>query len=64
MIDVAVTRGSNDSSLGWSLSNSTNAPAPCVISPLEPMSYLAMSETTTKAYLPSDSPARIQLVLS
>ena len=64
MIDVDVTLGSNVKSLGESLSNITTAPAPWVASPEEPKSYFAISDTTTKADFPSDSPARIQFVLS
>ena len=63
-MDVDVTFGSNSSNLGLSLSNIAIAPPPCVISPLEPKSYFAMSETTTNACLSSDSPARIQFELS
>ena len=64
LIDVDVTFGSNSNNLGVSLSNITTEPAPCVISPLEPISYFAISETTTNALFPSDSPALIQFVLS
>ncbi len=63
-MDVDVTLGSNSNNLGLSLSNITTEPAPCVISPLEPISYFAISDTTTSALLPSDSPALIQFVLS
>ena len=64
MIDVDVTLGSKVSNLGLSFNSIATAPAPWVTSPLEPMSYFAISETTTSAYLSSASPALIQLVLS
>ena len=63
-MEVEVTLGSNSNNLGLSLSNIATAPAPCVISPLLPKSYFAMSETTTNAAFPSASPALIQFVLS
>jgi hypothetical protein len=61
---VEATFLSKVNNLGFSLISIATAPAPCVYSPEEPISYLAISLTITIADLSSFSSALTQFALS